>query len=77
MADDEETTAVAEEVELGEYGLHIRLERGMQSTLKKAAELAYHMGDIQKPDLVQLMNLFIGWGLSIQKQKWLTRMGYK
>jgi hypothetical protein len=31
------------------------------------------MGDIPKPDLVDLMNLFIGWRLSIQKKKWLSR----
>jgi len=30
--------------------------------LKDAAELAYRMGSIPKPDLVDLMNLFIGWG---------------
>ena len=30
------------------------------------------MGDIPKLDLVDLINLFIGWGLSIQK-KWLNR----
>jgi len=38
--------------------------------------MAYEMGDILKPDLVDLMNLFIGSGLSIQK-KWLNRMGYR
>jgi uncharacterized membrane protein YbjE (DUF340 family) len=27
--------------------------------------------------LVDLMNLFIGWGLQIQKQKWLDRVGYR
>ena len=35
------------------------------------------MGDIPKPDLVNLMNLFITWGLSIQKKKWLDRVGYR
>jgi len=49
----------------------------MQPVLKSAAELAHEMGDIAKPDLVDLINLFIGWGLSIQKKKWLDRMGYK
>lgn len=63
--------------EQGEYGLHIRLEKGMQPVLKDAAELAYKMGDIPKADLVDLMNLFIVWGLSIQKKKWLDRMGYR
>jgi len=37
---------------------------------------AYKMGDIPKADLVDLINLFIGWGLSVQK-KWLDQMGYK
>lgn len=64
------------EAEAGEYGLHIRLSREMQPALKKAADLAYQMGDIPKPDLVDLMNLFIVWGVSIQKKKWLDRMGY-
>jgi len=49
----------------------------MQPALKQAAELAYEMGDIPKPDLVDLVNLYIGWGLSIQKKKWLDRMGYR
>jgi len=30
-----------------------------------------------QPDLVDLMSLFIGWGLSIQKGKWLDRVGYR
>jgi len=63
--------------EQGEYGLHIRLAREMQPVLKGAADLAYEMGDIPKPDLVNLTNLFIVWGLSIQKKKWLDRMGYR
>ena len=49
----------------------------MQPVLKGAAELAYETGDIAKPDLVDLINLFIGWGLSVQKKKWLDQMGYK
>jgi len=70
--------AAAEETgEQGEYGLHIRLSREMQPKLKEAAELAYKMGDIPKADLVDLMNLYIVWGLSIQKKKWLDRMGYR
>ena len=63
--------------EQGEYGLHIRLAREMQPVLKGAADLAYVMGDIPKPDLVNLTNLFIVWGLSILKKKWLDRMGYR
>lgn len=63
--------------EQGEYGLHIRLARQMQPKLKEAADLAFKMGDIPKPDLTNLMNLYIGWGLSIQKKRWLDRMGYR
>lgn len=59
------------------YDLHIRLDKELQPVLKDAAELAYKMEDIPKPDLVDLMNLFIGWGLSIQKKKWPDRMGYR
>jgi len=70
-------TAEEETEEKGEYGLHIRLAREMQPVLKDAADLAHKMGDIPKPDLVNLMNLFIVWGLSIQKKKWLDRMGYR
>lgn len=73
MANDNEPTVVTEE----KYDLHIRLDKGMQPALKDAAELAYKMGDIEKSDLVDLINLFIGWGLSIQKKKWLDRMGYR
>ena len=60
-----------------EYGLHIRLDKKMRTMLKDAAQLAYRLGDIPKPDLTNLMELFIGWGLSIQKKKWLDRMGYR
>jgi len=63
--------------EQGEYGLHVTLAREMQPVLKDAADLAYEMGDIPKPDLVNLTNLFIVWGLSILKKKWLDRMGYR
>jgi hypothetical protein len=59
------------------YDLHIQLDKEMQPVLKESAALAYKMGDISKPDLVDLINLFIGWGLSIQKKKWLDRMGYR
>lgn len=68
---------VAPEAEQGDYGLHVRLAKEMQAVLKDAAELAYSLGDIPKPDLTHLVNLFIGWGLSIQKKKWLDQMGYK
>lgn len=59
-----------------EYDLHIKVPGEMRALLKDAAELAYRMKDIPKADLVDLMSLFIGWGLSIQKKKWLDRMGY-
>jgi hypothetical protein len=59
------------------YHLHIVLEEDMKQTLKDSAELAHKMGDIPKADLVNLMNLFITWGLAIQKQKWLDYLGYK
>ena len=69
--------AAEEETGQGEYGLHIRLAREMQPVLKDAADIAYEMGDIPKPDLVNLINLFIVWGLSTQKKKWLDHMGYR
>lgn len=59
-----------------DYDLHIKVPAEMRQVLKDSAELAYKMGDIPKPDLVHLMNLFIGWGLTIQKKKWLDRVGY-
>lgn len=59
------------------YDLHIEVPGEMRQVLRDSAELAHKMGDIEKPDLVNLMNLFIGWGLSILKKKWLDRMGYK
>ena len=60
-----------------DYDLHIKVPAEMRSTLRDSAELAFKLGDITKPDLVDLMNLFIGWGLQIQKQKWLDRVGYR
>jgi len=35
------------------------------------------MGLIPKPELTELFNLFIAWGLTILKKQWLDRMGYK
>ncbi len=72
MTTENEPGVATEETEQGEYGLHIRLAREMQPVLRDAADLAYKMEDIAKPDLVDLINLFIGWGLSIQKKKWLV-----
>jgi len=48
----------------------------MRPVLRDAAQLAHKMGDIPQPDLVDLMNLFIVWGLTIQKRKWLGRVDY-
>ena len=59
------------------YDLHIEVPAEMRPVLKDAAELAYKMGDIPKPNLVDLLNLFITWGLTIQKKKWLDRVGYR
>lgn len=71
----EATTELAEPKPI--YHLHIELADEMKQRLKDCAELAYKMGDIPKPDLVNMMNLFIGWGMEIQKKKWLDRVGYK
>jgi len=49
----------------------------MRQKLRDCAELACKMGDIPKPDLVDLMSLYISWGMAIQKKKWLDRVGYK
>ena len=78
----EATEAVATEAEATlepkpDYDLHIKVPAEMRQKLRDSAELAYKMGDIPKPDLVNLMNLFIGWGLTIQQKKWLDRVGYK
>ncbi|MBU0846608.1 hypothetical protein KKH23_05410 [Patescibacteria group bacterium] len=59
------------------YDLHIKVPEEMRSVLKDAAELAFRMENIPKPDLVNLMNLFIGWGMTVLKQKWLDRSGYR
>ena len=59
------------------YDLHIEVPAEMRPVLKDSAELAYKLGDIPKPNLVDLMNLFITWGLTIQKKKWLDRGGYR
>ena len=60
-----------------DYDLHIKVPAEMRQILKDSAELAFKLGDIPKPGLVDLMNLFIGWGLHILKQKWLDRTGYR
>ena len=60
-----------------EYDLHIKVPADMEKKLRDCAELAYKMGVIPKPKLVNLMNLFLGWGIEILKRKWLDRVGYK
>lgn len=59
------------------YGFQSNVRNEIRVKLKDTTELTYVMGDIPKPNLVNLMELFIGWGLTIQKQKWIARMGYK
>jgi len=61
----------------GEYDLHIRVPEDMRQKLKELADLAYKMEMIAKPDLVDLMNLFIGWGFALLKKQWLEKVGYK
>ena len=61
----------------GEYDLHIRVPEDMRQKLKELADLAYRMEMISKPDLVDLMNLFIGWGFALLKKQWLEKVGYK
>jgi len=60
-----------------EYDLHIKVPEEMRGALRDAAELAYRLGNIPKPDLVDLMNLFIGYGMSVLKRQWLDRVGYR
>ena len=60
-----------------DYDPYIKVQAEVRSVLRDSAELAYKIGDILKPDLIDMMNLFIGWGLTIQKRKWLDRVGYR
>jgi hypothetical protein len=78
----EATEAAAAQVEATpepkpDYDLHIKVPAEMRQTLQDCAELAYKMGDIPKPSQVNLMNLFIGWGMAVLKKKWLDRVGYR
>lgn len=72
-----EAVKPAEPAQKGKYSLHIELNRQLQPVLQEATQLAYKMGDIPEPTLANLINLYIGYGLQVQKQKWLDRMGYK
>jgi hypothetical protein len=73
----EDTIEVEPVEEVKDYDLHIKVPSEMRQTLRNAAELAYEMEDISKPDLVDLMNLYIKWGMEVQKKKWLDRIGYR
>ena len=79
--DESPTPEVIEEVGKPEvkpdYDLHIKVPAEMRQILRDSADLAFKLGDITKPDLVDLMNLFIDYGMQIQKQKWLVRVGYR
>ncbi len=59
------------------YDLHIRLPGKAKEKLKGTAELAYRLELIPNPDLVDLINLFIGWGMAVLKRYWLDRIGYR
>lgn len=72
-----ETAQQAETAQEDKYNLHIQLDRQLQPVLQESAQLAFRMKDIPEPTLANLMNLFITWGLLVQKQKWLDRMGYQ
>ena len=59
----EATSETRESVEAPEpkpdYDLHILVPAEMRPILRDSAKLAHKMGDIPKPELVDLMNLFI------------------
>lgn len=59
------------------YELHVLVPRQMQQTLKDAADLASRLGLIEKPELKDLMNFFINYGMAILKKTWLERAGYR
>jgi len=73
----EENVAAEVEPKAEVYDLHIRLPGPSKEMLKDAAELAYRMEQIPKADLVDLMNLFITWGMVVLKKQWLDRIGYR
>jgi len=73
----EESGAVEVEPRAEIYDLHIKVPEAMRDQLKDAAELAYRLEQIPKPELVELMNLFINWGMTVLKRQWLDRIGYR
>lgn len=48
-----------------------------QSELTDAAELASELQVVPKPDLVDLIDLFIRRGVNVLKLQWNDYMGYK
>ena len=72
-----QVTPVATKEARQEYDLHIKVAESMRQKLRDCTVLAFEMGDIPKPDLVDLMNLYIEWGMAIQKKKWMDRIGYQ
>ena len=80
MQENKTPTEVIEPVETEakpDYDLHIKVPAEMRSILRDSAELAFKLDIIPKPDLVDLMNLFIAYGLQVIKGKWLDRVGYR
>lgn len=73
----EEAVETEEEAVAAKYHLHIEVPAEMKPILMETAELAYRMGQIPKPDLVDLISLFIGWGRTILKEKGLSYIGYR
>lgn len=55
----------------------MRLPGETKERLKKLAELAYEMGLIPKPDLLDLTNLALTLVNEFIKQEGLKRMGYR
>ena len=71
-----ETTESTEAKEA--YEFHIRLHgENIDQKLKDAATIAHGLDLIPKATLANPMSLFIGWGLSILKQQWLEKVGYR
>jgi len=69
---------VTDEKPADQYEFHIRLHGAdIDEKLKDATTVAYRLELIPKPQLAQLMSLFIAWGLAILKQRWLDRVGYR
>jgi len=68
----------ASESQLTEYDFHLKMKGpNIDTTLKKAAELACKMGLIEKAQISSLITLFVGWGMATLKKTWLNRMGYQ